>query len=1090
MSDKFYPSSLRYLLKLALKDEHSVFGIPKKAFFMPHKNDPFKISRFGKTLETPLGVAAGPHTQLCQNIVAAWLCGARFIELKTVQTLDRLDISKPCISMKDEGYNCEWSQELEIDDSFNEYLNAWIVIHVLNHKFNKSTTPGTIFNLSVGYDMDGILRENMQWFLDKMNDCSDDISWKLKNILDLYPELKNFTIPKQISDNVTISTMHGCPPDEIEQIARYFIEKRNLHTTVKLNPTLLGAKSARQILNKDLGFDTEIPDIAFEHDLKYKDAVKIIKALSEAASKNNVEFGIKLTNTLETKNIKNLLPAENEMLYMSGRALHPLSVKLAEKLQKEFNGKLDISFAGGADCFNFPDLVAAGLSPVTVCSDVLKPGGYGRLVQYVDNLKKEIKSAKSKSIKSFIINKNNKKQKNEEAAALKNLTAYAKGISKRKEFRKSDFEEPNIKSERKLGTFDCIAAPCAEKCPANQEIPSYIYHTEKGNLDKAFEIITQTNPFPSVTGVICDQTCQQKCTRINYDSPLHIREIKRYVSEKENSAVKMNKTSPNGKKVAIIGAGPAGLSCASYLAKAGFEVNIYEKHDRPGGMVSGAIPSFRLSGKAVHSDIGKIEALGVKIHFTHEVNRKDFEQLWVNNDYVYISAGAQKIKELNIPGIDTYGVLNSVEFLMNVRQHMPVVSGNHIVIVGGGNTAMDTARTAMRLVGENGSVNIVYRRTIKEMPADRGEIKAVIAEGINITELTHPERVKQENGRISGIVCSKMEFAGTDNDGRPKPKKIDNSEFFIKCDTLIPAIGQELDFTFLPGNFQVLETGGNTSIDNVFIGGDALRGADTAINAIADGKNTALRIIEKEKLSTKSPKENKKKIAYEDLMLRRYKRQHPVELHERLIKNIKDFKPVSQTLSNEEAKAEASRCLYCDELCNICTTVCPNLANYMYKTTPFEANMQIAKKENGEIHTIDSGKYSVRQKYQILNIADWCNECGNCENFCPTSGAPYKDKPKFYLKHKAFSESKEGYYIIHEDDKTILFYKSNEDYCLLSKLKDSYIFESDYVASEFVLSPDFKLKNVYFKRTKMIETDFNKAMDMVVLLNGAEGLYI
>ncbi len=289
MSDRLYTLSLERLLNWILNDENEgkIFGIPKDLFFTPNESDPFRTKRYGQLLETPIGVAAGPHTQLSQNIILSWLCGARYIELKTIQTLDEIHVTKPCIDMEDEGYNCEWSQELKIQESFDEYLNAWIIIHLLRHKFGWDTKEnGFIFNMSVGYDYKGIMNPNVQWFLDKMNNCKPELEEKIQSLSSLYPQIRDIKISPKISDNVTLSTMHGCPPKEISKIGAYLIEERKLHTTIKLNPTLLGPEKLRHILNDQLGYDIIVPDEAFEHDMKYEDAIKMIQHLDELASKN------------------------------------------------------------------------------------------------------------------------------------------------------------------------------------------------------------------------------------------------------------------------------------------------------------------------------------------------------------------------------------------------------------------------------------------------------------------------------------------------------------------------------------------------------------------------------------------------------------------------------------------------------------------------------------------------------------------------------------------------------------------------------------------------------------------------------------
>jgi len=298
MSDRFSTISFRQLLSLILKsiEKNHIFGIYRSQYFTPKRDDVFKTSMFGQPLETPIGVAAGPHTQMTQNIVSAWLCGARYIELKTVQTLDEIDVSKPCIDIQDEGYNCEWSQELKIEESFYEYLKAWIIIHILRHKFGWAGDIGTIFNMSVGYDMTGILKDNVQWFFAKMADCRAEKAELIDEIHDLYPGINELGIPDRISGNITLSTMHGCPPDEIKKIGKYLIEEKSLHTLIKLNPTLLGKEKIQEILKK-LGYDTQVPDVAFEHDITYPSAVKVIKSLRKSAEQHGVFFGVKLTNT-------------------------------------------------------------------------------------------------------------------------------------------------------------------------------------------------------------------------------------------------------------------------------------------------------------------------------------------------------------------------------------------------------------------------------------------------------------------------------------------------------------------------------------------------------------------------------------------------------------------------------------------------------------------------------------------------------------------------------------------------------------------------------------------------------------------------
>ena len=289
MSDRFHPISMEQLTDWVfteLEEKDSLFNVPRSAFFVPKADDRFRLHKYGVDLDTPFGVAAGPHTQMAQNIIVSWLVGARLIELKTIQTLDELDVSKPCIDVEDEGYNVEWSQELKVFESFDEYLRAWVLIHALHHKFGwHGARPGMVFNMSVGYNLEGMLKPNVQWYFDTMADASDYLPAFVDIVAERYPAVREIDIPTQLSDTITLSTMHGCPPDEIEKISLYLLEERGLHTSVKCNPTLLGPDRVRGIINDALGFDdVPVPDEAFGHDLKYVDAVPMFHNLRRVAA--------------------------------------------------------------------------------------------------------------------------------------------------------------------------------------------------------------------------------------------------------------------------------------------------------------------------------------------------------------------------------------------------------------------------------------------------------------------------------------------------------------------------------------------------------------------------------------------------------------------------------------------------------------------------------------------------------------------------------------------------------------------------------------------------------------------------------------
>ncbi|HNW89275.1 MAG TPA: putative selenate reductase subunit YgfK [Bacteroidales bacterium] len=1079
MSDKFAPLHVKQLFNLLFSDNSgaSILGIPGQLFFSPTKYGNLKTELFNKFIASPFGVAAGPHSQLAQNIIAAWLCGARYIELKTVQTLDELKISKPCIDMQDEGYNCEWSQELKIGESFNEYLKAWIFIHLISHKLGYGNNPCTIFNLSVGYNYEGICNDNVQWFLNKMKDCSAEKEAMVAELAELYPEIKQIPIPSMISDNITLSTMHGCPPEEIEKIGRYLIEEKKLHTFIKLNPTLLGADELRRILNTDHHHKTTVPDQAFEHDLKYENAIAIIKSLSEAAQKNNVFFGIKLTNTLESLNHRNIFSAEEKMMYMSGKALHPISVNIARKLQNEFNGQLKISFSGGADCFNISKIIECGIYPVTVSSDLLKPGGYGRMNQYAQNISDFLHA------KNIIrLSDHFKSSKGNENTG--NLNKYADEVLKDKRYSKDIFSEPDIKTGRKLSFFDCIAAPCTYTCPTNQDIPDYLYHTATKEYDKALSVILKTNPLPAVCGMVCDHQCQSKCTRINYDDPLMIREIKRFITEQKLMA-NVESGIDNKLKAAIIGAGPSGLSCGFYLALGGFDVTIYETKSFAGGMVSDAIPQYRISQESINDDIERIKSVGVKIIYDSKINKNAFEQLRQQNDFIFIAVGAQKAKPFNIEGAETNALVDPLEFLSAIKKGIHLISGKKVAVVGGGNTAIDVARTAKRMAGPDGKICILYRRTLQDMPADAEEIKAALDENIEIIEHILPEKILSENNKMTGLLCSRMKPGLPDSSGRAAPVKIEGSEFTMEFDTIIPALGQDIVMDFVEEPVRRLsENSFRTQFPNVFIGGDALRGAATVIKAIADGRKAATEILNNMPYKFAPGNKNAKRHSFGELMLQRSLRQYRQAIAPHAEPKVLSLTECDSTgLTETEALAEAARCLHCDELCNICVTVCPNRANFSYEVQEQKLLLQKAVlKDNKEIVFEDDGELNIHQQYQVMNIADMCNECGNCTTFCPTSGRPFADKPRLFMDISKFKESEDGFFLKVFPDKINLVKKSNSEIKTLTFANEKYVFETDQVQAYFI-AQDFELIHVKFLDHSLTEFNFMEAAEMYVLLN-------
>jgi len=1012
MSDLFFPISSLQLIEWVfteLETCNSIFGIPRQHFFVPDEDHPFRTSAFGHPLETPFGPAAGPHSQMAQNIVAAWLCGARYIELKTVQTLDVLDVSKPCIDMEDEGYNVEWSQELKIYQSFDEYLRAWVLIHALHHKLGfAGESPGIVFNLSVGYNLEGIQKPNMQWFLQQMSDCSEYKQGIIDRLADFYPAARHLQIPDRISDNVTLSTMHGCPPAEIEKICAYLMQERGLHTYVKCNPTLLGPERVRGILQDELGYnDVVVPDSAFAHDLKYTAAVPMLHALKAVAGDCGLHFGVKLSNTLEVENFRSVFDSSEKMMYLSGRPLHAITVNLAHQLSEEFDGDLPMSFSAGADCFNAPDLLAAGMQTITVCSDLLKTGGYMRLLQYIESVAEAFGNTALTDIDTRA-----------------RLRSYAQQTRRERKLQKATFLTSKSKTGRKLGLFDCIEAPCIDRCAVNQKVPQYMNAVREGNIDSALRLTRADNPIANTLGRVCDHLCETTCIRTHLDEPLAIREIKRFIMDHDDmeQGTGSERVTPNLPKVAIIGAGPGGMAAASELALAGCSVEIFEMHPYAGGMVGGAIPEFRLPQAKFNADLERLLELGVKIHYGIKAGEDiHLSQLRRDGfDRVVIMVGAQLGKKLGLKGEESDGVLDALYFLRKAREGQPAPIGKHVGIIGAGDTAMDCARTAWRQ--SDSRVSVIYRRSIDQMPADREEVALLTEEGIDVVEMAKPQELLIEDGRLRGLRCRRMEFRGQrDASGRKIPYEVAGSDFDVKLDTLILAISQHaiLDFfdeePIAVNQWGYIEADADTfetSVSGVYAGGDVVNdGPSSIVEAAADGKAIAATILDCRSVESQAVEV----FDTAELLRKRSRRQWRVPVPHTTLEVRHNFNEVVLTYNEQQARAEAERCLDCHQYCSICVGVCPNMALQTWQTAAFEVHLPDLRIEADGISILPGRTWSVQQAFQIAVLTDFCNECGNCTTFCPTAGEPYRDKPRLYLDRKEFEAQQDNAFMVFRD---------------------------------------------------------------------------
>jgi putative selenate reductase len=1026
MSDRFHPLPLELLtawIADELEAKQSVFGIPAALVFTPNDRDPFRSTVYGHTLETPVGVAAGPHSQLAQNIVVAWLCGARFIELKTVQTLDHIEVSKPCIDMQDEGYNVEWSQELRVEESYAEYLKAWVLIHALHRRLRfPSDDPGVVFNLSVGYDLDGIRQPNMQWFLDKAEHSGPDLDEAVDLVSRRFPEVLRQPVPTSMSDNVTLSTMHGCPPDEIGAICSYLMGDRGLHTSVKLNPTLLGPERLRPILNDRLGFtEVVVEDQAFEEDLDYDDALSMLRELSETADTDGLVFGVKLTNTLAVRNHRQVFDPSEGTMYLSGRPLHALTIQLAHRLAEDFGRPLLMSFSGGTDSHNVAWLIRSGMKTVTVCSDLLRPGGYLRFGQYLEELETEMDSVDADSLEAFVRADTDLAV---EEAARGNLRDYAESVLADRAYHKETFDRSHTKTERRLALFDCIVAPCTDACDVDQKVPEYMRLVAAGDVDAAAEITRADNPLASILGRTCHHPCEPVCLRTHMDRPLAIREIKRYITDHEAPPEKHVTHGSLASKVAVIGGGPCGLGAATFLARAGFAITIFEARPASGGMVSATIPDYRAAAFAIDRDIDHLRSLGVEIRYGQEVGPDvSLESLRAGGfSSIVVAIGARHGLRLGLEGEDSEGVLDGLDFLRAARIAEPPGLGMKIGVIGGGDVAMDCSRTACRL--SDGEVTVFYRRTRAEMPAQKEELLDLFDEGGHLEELVAPRRIISTGGRLSAVEMAVMRLGEVDDSGRRRPEPIAGQERRVELDTLIVAIGQRPDLSLFGDEEVALNDSGyldvdpqtlETSIPGVYAGGDIIGdGPSNIVKACGDGRLIAEAIIARHHETPAARETPQEWPGFErsELLRRRAWIEPRVSIPQLPADQRASFAEVVITLPRNDAEREAARCLDCDLICSTCDSVCPNRAILTYHARPQELQLPQFGVVGKQTVRLTDVSFRVAQGPQVAVLTDACNECGNCVTFCPTSDLPWRDKPRLFLDRADFEA---------EDDNAFMF---------------------------------------------------------------------
>lgn len=951
MSDRMSCMSFEQLLNWIRKEHDTkgtVFGVHR-----PYAAKPGQGQRiFGRLLETPIGPAAGPNSQLAQNIAASYYAGSRFFELKTVQIVDGDElaacVNKPCIRAEDECYNCEWSTELYVPQAEEEYIKAWFLLAFMAKEYGLGSMEGFQFNISVGYDLEGIKSAKIDTFIENMKDAKDTEAFQKcrEVLLARTGEFQNVTredienISSRICNSATLSTLHGCPPQEIESIARHLLIEKQMHTFIKCNPTLLGYEFARETMDR-MGYDyVAFGRFHFEDDLQYADAVPMLQRLMKLAEEKGLEFGVKITNTFPVDVKAGELPSEE--MYMSGKALFPLSISLAAKLSREFGGKLRIAYSGGADAFNIERIVSRGVWPVTVAATILKPGGYQRLKQMAESLD-------AMGVKPFT------------GIDVKALGETAEGALTDPRHVKPAKLPVSRKSQERVPLLDCYTAPCEDACPIHQEITTYIQLAGEGKYEEALRVILNKNALPFITGTICAHSCQSSCNRNFYETPVQIRNTKLECAEKAFETV-IDSIAPIGtssKKAAVAGGGPAGMAAAFYLARMGVQVTLYEKRDRLGGVVSAVIPDFRIDDSVIDKDASLLRKLGVRILTNTEA--PSVAELKKEYDAVVLAVGASQRSQLKLESGEAVNALDFLEDFNRKKGKMDL--GKNVAVIGGGNTAMDTARAAKRCQGVE-HVYLVYRRTKRYMPADEQELLLALKDGVEFSELLSP--VKVAGG---SLICKETRLGAPDASGRAGVVETDETRSIL-ADTVIAAVGEKVPTDYYKANGLNVDDRGRvkvsstleSSVAGVYVIGDGLAGPSLVVTAMADAMKAAQAVV-----------------------------GAPVSKDEGRPADPAAIYQKKGILAEPGAGAEAGRCLSCSTVCENCVDVCPNRANISIQVPGMA-------------------------KAQVIHVDDMCNECGSCKVFCPYASAPYLDKFTLFSGEGAMEDSRnDGFAVLNRE---------------------------------------------------------------------------
>lgn len=539
-------------------------------------------------------------------------------------------------------------------------------------------------------------------------------------------------------------------------------------------------------------------------------------------------------------------------------------------------------------------------------------------------------------------------------------------------------------------------APCTLRCPAGNDVVGFVTYVAEGRLEDAWKLLAETTPFPGTCGRVCPHPCEFECNRSELGSAINIHTIERYIGDIfRDNPPELPKKADSGKKVAVIGSGPAGLSTAYQLALSGHSVTVYEAHSKAGGMLRVGIPDYRLPPEVLDGEIRRIENLGVVIVTDCRVDRNKYDELMEQYDALFAAGGLTKSRPLGVPGDDADGIISGIELLRRINLGEPDGVGNKLLVVGGGNTAMDVARAALRLGKE---VSVIYRRTRAEMPAIAEEIDELIEEGIDISFLATPTKiiadpifafnagspvegvpssndVRKISNKIKAVKCIRMKLGKPDDSGRRRPVPVEGSEFTVEVDTIVTAVGEVTDLSFLPDELKErmswnipADELGRTFEPKLYAGGDIADGAGTVTAAIGYGRRAAIAIdrmlkeadLPEDAASSPSLRERTAHVVrFDELNIAYFEEKERSDTEALPVNSrISSFDEVRAGFSEADVIAEAKRCFSCGTCpaCDNCYIFCPDAA-----ITP-------VRNDDKKLYIVDY---------------DYCKGCGLCAAECP-----------------------------------------------------------------------------------------------------------